>query len=363
MDRAPRRTLSRADLNIQVGLGIFTAQVALDGSTTAQDVYRAVPELAAHGERAGFGSVWVSEHHFAGDSYLPAPMLMLAAIAARTERVLLGTAAILAPFHDPIRLAEDAAVLDLISGGRLLLGLGLGWWEEEFRVFGRSKRDRVKHLIDAVEIIRGAAFGDRFSYEGRSTQVTSGRLTPAPMRHIPVWLGGTSPPALARAGRLGDGFIASRCSATGFEEQLAAVDEGAREVGRMTRLPAAVLIDAWYGTPDDAVVAGVWASSDVYSSWRAGLDTPDRTLALPHHDPGDIPPLLVHGDPAEIVSQLGNYVRAAGDRDLTLCLRLSYPGVSTAASVEAIRRVGAEVLPLLQVFDERPVEVLTDGSR
>ncbi|MGH9169038.1 MAG: LLM class flavin-dependent oxidoreductase, partial [Acidimicrobiia bacterium] len=141
-------------MTVRIGLGLFTGQIPPGSDRTFTREYRDIVELARLAETLGFDSVWVSEHHGSGDGYLPSLLPMLAGLATATDRVLLGTGVMLTPFHHPLRLAEDAAVVDQLSEGRLILGLGLGWREEEFRMFDVPVRERVRRTIDTVEVLR-----------------------------------------------------------------------------------------------------------------------------------------------------------------------------------------------------------------
>ncbi len=137
-------------MTLRIGLGLFTGQLPAGSARTFAKEYRETLELVRLAEGVGFDSAWVSKHG-SSDGYLPSVLPMLAAFAASTDRILLGSGVVLAPLHDPLRLAEDAAVVDQLSDGRLLLGLGLGWREEEFRMFGatccsanRSRQDSAR---------------------------------------------------------------------------------------------------------------------------------------------------------------------------------------------------------------------------
>ncbi|HVM11893.1 MAG TPA: LLM class flavin-dependent oxidoreductase, partial [Actinomycetota bacterium] len=191
---------------VRVGLGLFTGQVPPESGRSFADEYHDIIELARLGESLGFDSVWVSEHHGAGDGYLPSLLPVLGAIAAVTDRVRLGTGVLLTPFHHPLRLAEDAAVVDQLSGGRLILGLGLGWREEEFRMFGVPIRERVGRTLETVEILRKAWTGERFTHRGRAFPLEDVRVTPPPARDdgIPIYVGGHVEAACRRAGAVGE---------------------------------------------------------------------------------------------------------------------------------------------------------------
>src|SRR2546428_5817014 len=201
-------------MTVQVGIGLFTAQVPPNSDRTFAREYREMLDMVRLAETLGCDSAWVSEQHGAGDGYMSSLLPTLAAMAAATERIKLGTGVLLTPFHHPLRLAEDAAVVDLLSGGRLILGLGLGWREEEFRMFAVPLAERVRRTVEPVEILRKAWTGERFSHEGKVYSFDRVKVTPAPERPdggtIPIYLGGMVEPAIRRAGRLADGWIRTR---------------------------------------------------------------------------------------------------------------------------------------------------------
>src|SRR2546426_11080414 len=167
---------------VHIGIGLFTAQVPPGSGRTFTQEYREITDLVRLAETLGFESAWVSEHHGSGDGYMPSLLPTLAAFASATEHIKLGTGVVLTPFHNPLRLAEDAATVDLISGGRLILGLGLGWREEEFRMFGVPLKERVVRTIEAIDILRLAWTGERFSYEGKVFSHDRVKVTPPPER-------------------------------------------------------------------------------------------------------------------------------------------------------------------------------------
>src|SRR2546426_8682116 len=177
---------------VHIGIGLFTAQVPPGSGRTFTQEYREITDLVRLAETLGFESAWVSEHHGSGDGYMPSLLPTLAAFASATEHIKLGTGVVLTPFHNPLRLAEDAATVDQISCGRLILGLGLGWREEEFRMFGQQPAERVRRTIDTVEVLRRAWTGERFSYEGKAYSYDRVKITPRPAQEpgVPIYLGG-----------------------------------------------------------------------------------------------------------------------------------------------------------------------------
>jgi alkanesulfonate monooxygenase SsuD/methylene tetrahydromethanopterin reductase-like flavin-dependent oxidoreductase (luciferase family) len=120
----------------------------------ADRLYREILDQIAWGENNGFDDVWLSEHHFIEDGYLPSILPAAAAIAARTNRIRIASGVLLMPFHNPIRLAEDIATVDVISGGRFELGVGIGFKREEFTGFGVSSKERGARTDQSLEIIR-----------------------------------------------------------------------------------------------------------------------------------------------------------------------------------------------------------------
>jgi alkanesulfonate monooxygenase SsuD/methylene tetrahydromethanopterin reductase-like flavin-dependent oxidoreductase (luciferase family) len=168
----------------------------------ARELYAAALDQAQWADELGFDLVGLGEHHASPDGYNPSPLVLAAAMGARTRRIRLRTSVVLAPLYDPIKLAEDAAVAQLATGGRLVLGIGGGYRPAEFESFGRRLEDRWQAIGETIELLRLAWTGEPFAWKGRRCLVT-----PRPEPPPPILLGGGSPAAARRAARIADGWF------------------------------------------------------------------------------------------------------------------------------------------------------------
>jgi alkanesulfonate monooxygenase SsuD/methylene tetrahydromethanopterin reductase-like flavin-dependent oxidoreductase (luciferase family) len=164
------------------------------------ELYAAALDMARFADERGFDSITLSEHHGIDDGFLPAPLLVAAAMASRTERIRIGISALLAPLYDPVKLAEDLAVLDLLSRGRVTATLGMGYRPEEYAMFGRRFEERGRLLDEWLEVLLRAWRGERFTWQGRSVAVTPRPFT---QPHPPIFVGGQSRKGALRAARFG----------------------------------------------------------------------------------------------------------------------------------------------------------------
>jgi len=340
---------------VRVGIGLFTGQLPANSERTFEQEYRETLELVRLAERVGFDSAWVSEHHGSSDGYLPSLLPMLAAFAAATERIELGTGVVLTPLHDPLRLAEDAAVVDQLSGGRLMLGIGNGWREEEFRMFGASRAQRGARTEETIEVLRRAWTGRRFSFEGQTLRFDRVKVTPPPARPggPPILLGGYTSKAVVRAGRLADGYITDETGADEVRANLELVAGGANGVGRDPNELIVVLLQnafAWRdGDPWPLIRDGVVQQLGSYGAWGEGADTPEHDRlepAVPSDE--DLRLSTPAGTPDEVAAALLTTIRAAGDRDVHLVVRLHYPGMDLDTASRAVELFAADVLPALK---------------
>lgn len=170
-------------------------------------LYRESIDQVAWAEQLGFGSAWVSEHHFADDDYASSPLTIAATIGARTSTMRLGTNIVVAGLHDPVRLAEDATALSLLTDNRFELGVGLGYHAREFEAFGRRVKQRPSLLEDSIAVIRKAWSGSAEPYEGKRFSLPGLQVTPVPEQAPRLLIGAQSPVGIDRAARMGDGVI------------------------------------------------------------------------------------------------------------------------------------------------------------
>lgn len=171
------------------------------------EVYSEVLDFAAWSETVGFAGAWVPEHHGAEDGYCPAPNVALAAIAARTTTLRLGSAIALAPLHHPLRFAEECAMLDALSGGRLEMALAIGYRRREYAAFGEAFGKRGARFDEFLEVLRQLWAGEPVSFAGEHYNLDNARLRPVPERRLPLFIGGFADKALARVAKYADGYF------------------------------------------------------------------------------------------------------------------------------------------------------------
>lgn len=341
---------------MKFGLGQFTLQIPPWDKRDHAQLYADTLELARIAERAGFDSFWLAEHHGASDGYIPALLPFLSAVAASTSSLEVGTAVMLAPFHQPLRVAEDAAVVDDISNGRLNLGLGLGWVPEEYRMFGVDTKGRGKRLEEFVEVLRRAWTGERFSFEGRFFSYDDILVRPPPARKVPIWLGGGTPLALERAARMADGHFPP---STGSPEQ--GVERAKEMLAIRERLGLSgpyrfgMFLPIGIGTdPDDGwrrIRDGLLHVRGAYAMWGQGARdvAGARETAAQWEDSVRAGALV--GSPDQIVDNLAPALReltSLGFDDVFVSAILAPPGTPFDFAAEAVETYGSKVIAALR---------------
>lgn len=175
---------------------------APDFGAPIADLYKAALEMSTWADTIGFNVVSLGEHHATNDGYLPSPLPMCAAIAASTQRVHIRPNVLLAPLYEPVKLAEDIAVIQILSNGRLQIVIGAGYRPYEFQMFGTRREDRKERYLEVFRVLRQAWLGEEFEHQGRKVTVS-----PVPEKTPPLLLGGAHPAVARRAARIADGYF------------------------------------------------------------------------------------------------------------------------------------------------------------
>jgi alkanesulfonate monooxygenase SsuD/methylene tetrahydromethanopterin reductase-like flavin-dependent oxidoreductase (luciferase family) len=255
--------------------------------TTMADRYAAALDMVEWADALGCTTIGISEHHGSPDGYLPSPIPMLAAMAARTSNVRFIIAALIAPFHDPLRLAEDLIVLDNLSRGRVDLIVAGGYVHEEFAMFDVPMKERGRRVTEAVAVLRAAFSGEPFEYRGRTVHIT-----PAPFRPggPSIILGGSSRPAAERAARIADGFIPSIPEVWTFYrdavQKLGRPDPGPSPIGANQVVALAEDPDKGW----EQMAPFFLHETNAYGMWQAQDD-----VASPFHNVDDVDELRTTG--------------------------------------------------------------------
>lgn len=336
-----------------LGFGLLSAQLR-PGEPDWSRAYDETVRLAVEAERLGYTSVWTTEHHFVDDGYMPSLLVVSAAIAQATSSIEIGTGVILAPLYHPIRLAEDAATVQLLSRGRLALGLGLGWSEVEFRGLGADPRRRGAAMDEILAILPQAWSGEPFTHRGDVYDLPTLAVRPTPPKRIPILVGGSAEAAIRRAARLADGIFANATAAK-FVEQVRWVLDECERVGRdpatfrfvhySTLLPATSREKA-LARYRDAVWAMQWKYSDMEASATRSLPPPPAPAFNRPDDALVSGRAAYAGTPDELVERLLE-IRSAAGVPVEFVARSHLPLLAYGDQVDLMAQLAESVAPHL----------------
>jgi probable F420-dependent oxidoreductase len=333
----------------------FGLYAAIGDPPRGERLQQCIDEVCAEAqlaEQVGFEAILVGEHHQHRDGFLPSPLIVSTAVAARTQRIRIGTGILLLPLYHPVHVAEDAATLDIISKGRLILGVGMGYQAGDFSAFGVPLSQRVSRLEEGIEVIRGCWTHERFSYEGRRFRLHDVAVYPKPVQrpHPPIWVGAMTDESIRRAALYGDAWL------TGITQPIQNILRHTQVYGtsaRELRRPARIILmrDAWvaetrqqaaaeYGPEVLAAYKYYWKSDSV--SFRDKRSEAEFTLEKTAGD------RIILGSPEEVVDQLQRWQEATNAEMIIFRLRQAHSGGPPHDKIlRAIRLFGEKVIPKL----------------
>lgn len=351
--------------------GWLTLGVSPSPDEDAARIAQQIEQVCA-AEALGFSDVWLTEHYFTGESVYNDSLLFAAALAVKTSRIRIGFAVVQTPFHHPVRLATQLALLDNLSNGRIDVGLGKGTVYNEYEFVGHGLRssDSRERLEETVEILERAFAGEAFRYDGKFHQVQVPALRPKPVQQPgpPLWRSVISPDSFETCGRLGLPILTARLPVAKIKERWALYDKGLRDGGheeamRETLLAKSALWRNVYVAESDAQAedelgALLGEARSHMMHVREAYNPPDfrpgpETLN-PWTDPAvkedvAIPYVLetgsIYGSPKRVAEQVAE-IADAGVRHL-LC-QTGFGAMSHERNLASMRRFGEQVMPRFQ---------------
>jgi probable F420-dependent oxidoreductase len=310
--------------------------------------YREALEEVTRAEELGFDSVWMEEHHAVTDHYWPSPLVVLAGFATRTSRLRLGTDILVAPFHHPVRLAEDVAMLDVMSGGRVTVGIAIGYKPDEFALYGVPLDGRGARFEEQLTIMKRLWNGEHVRFRGRVYAV-DGRLEPRPVQRPspPLWIGGWGDLALKRAATLADAWI------PGPTADLARLLAGKQRILDERRAAGrAEPVSEWPLTRDVIIAdtdreARELAERHIMIAYRREYAGGWRHPLIDASVATDLDRLMadrfVIGGPDECVAAIGRFVERYGVTHL-IC-RMYFPGLPHPRIMRGLELLARHVIP------------------
>ena len=306
-------------------------------------LYAEILEQVKWLDQIGADMVWFTEHHFVEDGYLPSWVPVAGAMAAVTSHVRFGTDICLMPFNHPIRLAEDLAVLDNISGGRVDIGLGMGYAPHEFRGFGFPPSRRVSLMNEGIEVLQQCFTGERFSYHGKRYQFEDVIIKPGYVQKggPPIWLAAMSEPGALRAAHYDTNFLPQGLRKKSFDPWV----EALQSTDRKTSDKRVGIIRSILVTDDRSADWPVIRAAEKYR-----MQLYNRFFEESGEGFGEtgepVPQTWVVGDVEHCVAELKSFIREFGITDIvTMAVP---PGLRADKMGGSMQLLFSEVVPRLK---------------
>lgn len=342
----------------------FSLFVLLEGvpRKSHRQVYDEVIEQAILADQLGYHAFWLAEHHFTDYGICPSPAVLSAAIAARTKRIRIGAAISVLPFHDPRLVAEEYAMVDVISGGRLDFGVGRGYSPSEFHALDIPMTESQARFDESLTILEGLWNSDVFSYDGRYFRVPEISIRPQPVQSpVPIWVAAVRPESFERAARAGRQFMSA--------PQITPIDKSRENYDLYRRVyvqsghdPAKVVLpmqrpvfvaataEQAYHEPRNAYMFYIARNAAQMAGAGAGGKTYDfyekaqRHLASVEYDDLYKKGLLLFAEPTQLTDQIRHLQKELGLTDLICWMNIG--GIEHELVVQSMKLFAEKVMPL-----------------
>ena len=325
--------------NLRVGV-CYDFRNPPDSGVSDQALYSEILEQVAWLDQIGADLVWFTEHHFVEDGYLPSWIPVAGAMSSVTKHVRFGTDICLMPFNNPVRLAEDLAVLDNLSGGRVEVGLGMGYAPHEFRGFGFPVSRRVSLMEEGIEVLQKCFSGERFSYQGKRYQFEDVVITPGYVQEggPPLWVAAMSEAGAMRAAHYDTHFLPQGLKANSYDPWIDKLQSTGRN-------PADYRV---------GIIRSILVTEDRDKDWQAVRAAERYRMALYQRffeesgegfgEKGEpVPQTWIVGDVDECVAELTKFILDFGITDIVSMA--VPPGMRAEQMGDSLEKLFTQVVP------------------
>lgn len=334
--------------------GIFLGTQHPETDDMAQRL-RDLREQVRHAREAGFDSIWAGQHFLTDPMAMFQPMPLLGYLAAEAGRMTLGTNILVLPLLNPVEVAEQAATLDLITEGRFILGVGLGYRDAEDGAFGVRREDKLSRFIEGLTVIRRLFTEDRVTFHGKHFRLDGVHLSLRGMRPggPPIWIAASVNKAVERAGEMGDGWIITFYpSMKMLKPQMDLYRAAAAERGRGLPVEYPAIKEVYVAESTEQAVREarpyIEEKYRTYASWGQDVFLPaDEKFSQPWDQ--FAPGRFIIGDPGTVIREIEGYERELGLNHIIG--RIQWPGLPQAHALTCIRLMGEHVIPYFRKRD------------